>query len=443
MKNYLVLLLLVLSSVAPAAAQTQTAVVPVAPATADLRRETFEQVWRTVRDKHFDPTLGGLDWNKIHEKYEPQLATIKTDDQLYAMLQNMIGELGQSHFNIVPPTALVEEGGKGGAGETGIDLQLIDGEALITRVEPNSPAAAAGIRPGFAVRSIDGKSTAETLQLLKERLAPRKETDELKRLIMSRLILHQINGTSGSNVTLQILDDKDQVREFKLARAEFKGEMSPAFGNFPPQPVEFEAKRIEDSIGYIRFNIWVVLPQMERIRTAVRSMSDARALIIDLRGNPGGIGGMSQGLAGMLTDKQFSLGTMKMRAGEQYFPAYPQAQAFTGTVVILTDAGSASTSEVFAAGMQESNRAIVVGERTAGAALPSVFEKLPTGAIFQYAIGDFKTPGGILIEGRGVIPNVPVALTRESLLAGHDAQLDAAISMAKTTLAPMPLRPKL
>ncbi|HVY69682.1 MAG TPA: hypothetical protein VHH73_07110, partial [Verrucomicrobiae bacterium] len=61
------------------------------------------------------------------------------------------------------------------------------------------------------------------------------------------------------------------------------------------------------------------------------------------------------------------------------------------------------------------------------AALPSFFEKLPAGALFQYAVGDFKTPAGHLIEGDGVTPDVPVQLTRASLLRGHDAQLDAAV----------------
>ena len=78
--------------------------------------------------------------------------------------------------------------------------------------------------------------------------------------------------------------------------------------------------------------------------------------------------------------------------------------------------------------MQATHRATVIGERSLGAALPSVFQKLPTGALFQYAIADFKTPDGVLLEGRGVIPNLEVLLTRQALLAGRDPQLDAAIA---------------
>ena len=115
-----------------------------------------------------------------------------------------------------------------------------------------------------------------------------------------------------------------------------------------------------------------------------------------------------------------------MRTGYQHFAIFPQpplSRAGGGS----TDGGSASTSEIFAAGMQELGRAVVVGERTAGAALPSIIQKLPTGALFQYAIADFRTPKGTLVEGRGVAPDVEVKFTRRALLEGRDPQLDAAI----------------
>jgi carboxyl-terminal processing protease len=168
------------------------------------------------------------------------------------------------------------------------------------------------------------------------------------------------------------------------------------------------------------------MPLMAKIREAIRSMSDASGLIFDLRGNPGGFGGMSSGIAGLLESTRTSLGTMTMRNGRQNFAVIPQANPYLGPVVILIDGLSGSTSEVFSAGMQEIGRALIVGEKSVGAALPSVFQKLPTGARFQYAIADFRTPKGVLIEGRGVIPNVEIKLTREMLLKGGDPQLAAA-----------------
>jgi len=129
----------------------------------------------------------------------------------------------------------------------------------------------------------------------------------------------------------------------------------------------------------------------------------------------------------LLVKEQTSLGSMKSRDNEMKFIVYPQGDTYQGKVVVLTDYGSASTSEIFAAGLQEIGRAKVVGETSAGAVLPSIFDTLPTGAIFQYVISDYKSPKNVLLENRGVIPDTEIKLTRASLLDGRDLQLEEAI----------------
>jgi carboxyl-terminal processing protease len=339
----------------------------------------------------------------------------------------MLGELHQSHFNIIPPEAVVEvDSPEPKGGGIGIDLRLVDGQPTITRVDPQSKAASAGLRPGFVIKKIDDTSAEKIIEMF----AKSKESPAMVNLKITRTFLSKINGTPDTLVRIAYLDEKDQLREVTVTRERLKGEMSQRLGNFPPQYTEFEAKRLSDSIGYIRFNVFV-MSLMDRIRSAISGMKDAPGLIIDLRGNPGGIGGMSIGIAGVLEKERTSLGTMHMREGHQNFAVFPQANAYLGPVVILTDGGSASTSEIFAAGMQELGRAVVVGERTVGAALPSLFQKLPTGALFQFAIGDFRTPKGTLIEGRGVTPDREVKLTRRALLEGRDPQLEAAIEQIR------------
>ena len=110
----------------------------------DARQQAFEIVWRTVKEKHFDPTFGGLDWDKVKEQYAPRVAAVKSDMELYQLLQQMLGELHQSHFNIIPPgTSVADETREPRDGNIGIDLRVINNQAVITRVEPGSKAAAA------------------------------------------------------------------------------------------------------------------------------------------------------------------------------------------------------------------------------------------------------------------------------------------------------------
>lgn len=389
----------------------------------EARREAFDVVWRTVKEKHFDPTLGGLDWDGVRERYAPRVETVKSDSELYALLQQMLGELRQSHFSIIPPEAVIEDAASDPSnGGIGIDLRIIDGLAVITRVDPASAAESAGLRAGFVIKQID-QTIAEKFT---SRVSQAAQSQSMIRLLATRALMSRVEGKTDSTVRLVYLDGNNRQREAVIKREPLGGEMSEPFGNFPAQRTFFEARRLEGGVGYIRFNIFVMI-QLNKVRAAIRSMHDAPGIIIDLRGNPGGIGAMANAIAAMTETRQTSLGTMKMRAGHINFAVFPQKDPFMGKVAILIDGGSASTSEVMAAGMQEIGRAIVVGERSAGAALPSIFTKLPTGALFQFAIGDFRTPKGTLVEGRGVTPDLEVKLSRRELLRGRDSQLDAAM----------------
>src|SRR5262249_18588258 len=95
---------------------------------------------------------------------------------------------------------------------------------------------------------------------------------------------------------------------------------------------------------------------------------------------------------------------------------------------ILVDGCSASTAEIFAQGLKDAKRARVFGTPTAGAALPSIIERLPNGDGFQYAIANYVSDGGRPLEGLGVVLDEEVHPTRSQLLAGRDPILDAALA---------------
>ena len=161
-------------------------------------------------------------------------------------------------------------------------------------------------------------------------------------------------------------------------------------------------------------------------------MRDAPGIVLDLRGNRGGLMALVYGLGGLLETRDVSFGVMRTRAGWFEMRIRPQRAAYRGQLAVLIDGGTQSAGEIFAGGLQESGRATVVGERSAGATLPSAVKELPTGAILQYAFADFVTANGELLEGKGVLPDVSVKLNRRSLLAGHDPQLEAAVGAIQT-----------
>jgi len=152
---------------------------------------------------------------------------------------------------------------------------------------------------------------------------------------------------------------------------------------------------------YVHFNLFFEPDSLNTaFQQAIRTCGNCDGFIIDLRGNPGGIGGLATGVAGWFTDKKDQrLGTMFLRGASMKFVVFPRPETFSGPLAILTDGCSASTSEILAGGMKDLGRARVFGTHTAGAALPSLFTRLPNGDGFQYAIANYISEGGQPLEG--------------------------------------------
>jgi carboxyl-terminal processing protease len=462
----LFLILFVLQSVTHArqSPRVETPAVAAAPpaaaasAEAERRRESFDIVWRTVRENHFDPQFGGVDWDAVRDEFAPRAASARTDRELHGLLQQMLNRLGRSHFNIIPPEAIPatepEEDFRDGVSDDdthggeeprrkgslrateqltygiGIDLRVLNGVAVVTRVEPGSTAARAGLRPGHVLRSIDGQPLSEILRTLK--LVAVYEPSA-RNQIPAEIIVGYVNGPPGTSVKLTYLDGRNRVRRAVVPRERLKGELVPLFQALPAQFVEFETARLRGGVGYVRFNLFAA-PVLDKFCAALRSMQDAPGLVLDLRGNRGGLLGLVYGLGGLLETRSVSFGEMRTRAGRHALAVVPSKNGYRGQLVVLIDAETQSAAEIFAGGVQASGRAVVVGLRSAGATLPSAAKELPTGAILQYAFADFVSADGHPIEGVGVEPNLSVKLNRRGLLAGRDPQLEAALRAIETNV---------
>jgi carboxyl-terminal processing protease len=386
-----------------------------------LNIDSFEKVWTTVRDKHWDKNPGGLDWQAIHEEFRPKIEKGESTEAARALMSEMLRRLKQTHFAIFPATVYddVETAGAGD-GVPGIETRVIDGQALVTRVDPGSPAEKSGIKAGWIVASVKGKELAPVIQKL-------KSDPQIHELTLERAIEARLSGAEGEKLRLGFLDGANKTVTLDVPLEAPRGQVA-RFGNLPAMHVWFESKKLGNT-GYIRFNVFLDLPRvMASFGDAVTSCRDCNGLIIDLRGNPGGIGGMAMGMAGWLIDKPDQhLGTMYMRDANLKFVINPRNPVFKGPVAILIDGSSASTSEIFAGGLKDLGRARVFGTRSAAAALPSMIEKLPNGDGFQYAMANYISEGGKALEGNGVAPDVEVKLARKALLAGQDPVVGAAV----------------
>jgi carboxyl-terminal processing protease len=402
-----------------------------------LNVESFEKVWTTVRDHHWDPTLGGLDWKAVHDELLPAVENASSTAEARAAITRMLDRLHQTHFGIVPAEVYGEMNwpagksarGAQGEGDPGIELRVIDGQAVVTALTPNSPAAGAGILPGWEIVRIDGQKLASGLRLIEKKSAD----STLLELTLVHSVAGRLRGDVANPVRVDFLDGANHPVTRKLERVPPRGQTA-QLGNLPPLPFWVETRKLTPDIGYLRFNMFFE-PEtlMQSVSKILKDCAACRGFVIDLRGNPGGIGGLATGLAGWFIDRKGAeLGTMILRSGQIRFAVFGRPEVFTGPLAVLVDGCSASTAEIFAEGMKDAGRARIFGSRTAGAALPSMIERLPNGDGFQYAVANYISKGGKALEGTGVVPDEEIKLTRRALLDGKDPVLERAMAWIET-----------
>lgn len=384
----------------------------------------FEAICDTIQSKHWEDAPGGKDWNELRATYRPRIEAARTEREARSIMREALGELGQSHFGIVPREIYerVDEEVDEGDGRSGITVRIVDEAPVVIRVE--DPAAAAGVRPGWAIASIDERSLSDELATVG---TAEGLSEGLASLMKSRRVERLLAGDPGETRHLECKDASGRSHSVEFVLTEPTGQRF-RMGLMPEIRVDFEVRDLGD-YGYFRLSAFMDPARiMPEYRQAIRRFADKEGLIIDLRGNPGGIGFMANGLAGhLIAEGTPTLGTMIMRESKIPFVANPQVDVYTGPLAILVDENSASTSEIFAAGLQDIDRAIIIGRKTAGAALPSVFTQLPNGDGFQYAIADFVRPSGGQIEGAGVTPDIVVQYDRKVLAKERDPFIEAAI----------------
>jgi carboxyl-terminal processing protease len=256
------------------------------------------------------------------------------------------------------------------------------------------------------------------------KLDPGKYSDVPWDVLAERMLVGMAGTTVKLALDVGVPDSK--ARELTLERRAAGGGWVKV-GVMSRMPGEFEYKKLTGDIAYIYFSPFFVKQIMNVQKLVKGELKNARALVLDIRNNPGGMMMMPQALGGWLSDKALKFGTMPTRNTVLKLESYPQAGAFSGPIAIIVNEGSASASEIFAAGMQDNKRAVIVGETSSGKCLPASFVLLSGGYRLQTVFGDFLRINGERIEKKGVKPDIEVKITREDLLNDRDPVIEKAV----------------
>lgn len=364
-----------------AAVATETAVAPFKTGLGSSDREQLlDEITGLLEQEYIDPE------------------SINPVEMTYGAAAGLVSSLGDPNTMFVEPVqaAIIEEDMQGSFEGIGATVDLVDGVLTIVQPLPNSPAVRAGIQAGDRVLAVDGQPI-EGMGL------------------MDAITL--IRGPKGTVVALLI--ERDSIKEpftVEVTRDEIEVAI-------------VESRMLDEGIAYVALAEFNAVA-LEQVQQALRELDreDPVGLILDLRNNPGGYLNMAIEIASEFLPRGTLVVTEQQRDQEpNAYTVRRNGQATDIPLVVLVNGGSASASEIVAGAIQYHGRGTLIGVTTYGKGSVQSTHTLRDGSSLRVTIAKWVLPGGRILEGDGIEPDVLVDITPEQAAAGEDPQLDRAV----------------
>ena len=407
-------------------------------ATVQQRLALQAQVVQIVGERYFDPQFGGVDWPAVGQRYAEPAAAAATDAELYLVLKTMVRELNDSHTRVLTPLESLDRR-RYATQTTGAALAVVEGRLAVMDVDADSPAARAGLRRGDVITAIDDHvfdqaffTAALTQPLPRPDIASLEAAPALADEIVRYRQLRAVR-----QVLLRSPDAPPPTSRFSVERAGKRHEV--VVGSAPlVRPPEVRVLRLRSGVAVLRLNHFTASYRNELAR-ALRSVADAPALVIDLRGNPGGDYGQYLWMAQQFLDAERSPLTLVTRSGSaqrrREVEIAAGEQPYLKPLAVLLDRRTASAAELLAVTLFEQRGALLVGESSCGCVVGVRSEFiLPGGGGLRVAETGFVSAGGRRLEGQPLLPTHYVPPT----LADLQADRDRALAVAERALLGQP-----
>ena len=368
-------------------------------------RQVFEEAWRVMKNRFYDPKMHGVNWASAKDKYEAMLPHVADSEELHNLIMEMIGDLNASHTGISGGSRLPTQGPPEDRIATrypGFDLEPdASGFYKVGYIYRKGPADHdyVKIAPGNFILSVNGKElkTTENYWKLFNILPGRK----FEFVVNSKPVtegawtidLEPLTGAAMSNLQYdRWVEDRKQMVS-KLTNGE---------------------------IGYLHIKA-MDAPSLAKFQRDLLENQDKKSLIIDQRFNGGG--GIDQELLQILNQRK----AYQVTRGRDSLDVKRPGSTFFGPMVVLQNERSASDAEMFPDGFRALGLGKLVGVPTSGQVIGTgAFTLLDGSAIRTPGAGVF-TASGENMENFGVPPDVYVDNTPADFLGGHDRQIEKAI----------------
>lgn len=268
--------------------------------------------------------------------------------------------------------ARIQQGGKFGG--LGIETEIIDGYPVVTEVWKDQPADKAGIKVGDIIKTIDGASTQNRAK---------EEVD--------KFLVGQPNSKVGIDVERKISDTESKTLSLSLTRAEIQETSVPFYGMLTPEVGVIKLKIFNDHAGKD------VKDAFDSLKRANPSM---KGIILDLRGNPGGLLLEAVNIVNIFVEKNQHVVSMKgkMEDVNRSFNTLNDPSDTKIPIVLITNSMSASASEIVSGSMQDFDRGVVIGQKTYGKGLVQETKPLSYNTMLKVTIAKYYIPSGRCIQ---------------------------------------------
>jgi C-terminal processing protease CtpA/Prc len=382
---------------------------------AERRRaeQILNLVSKDVQNNFYDPNLKGLDWPALTEQARQRIRSAEELGEMNGAISALLFQLHDSHTVFIPQKRKIKA-------VYGFEAQPFGNDIFVYQLDKDGPAAKAGLQLGDQIVGVNNlNAVRETFFDMMEYLTvldPRVELDvEVAQHGSIRLV----------KVPATVIP---QPAQYFFTFIE-TGRDSGAQEHF------YDFKDYSDGIRYLRVRTFV-MPSTE-IVGMIKPIRDAKAVVLDLRGNGGGAEQTMVDLIGPFVGEPFEMAQLVSRRKPESIRVKPLSPHITCPLFILVDSASASASEMFARSMQIHKRAIVIGDRSSGRVNRAGFFWQPIGSWegvefgTEIAVSKVIMEDGEVLETHGVTPDEFCIPTPTDLRGNKDPCLDRAVAMAR------------
>lgn len=385
---------------------------------AERRRaeQVLNLVSKDVRDNYYDDSLKGLDWPFLTEQARQRIRTAEGLGQMNGAISGLLYQLHDSHTVFVPQKRKIKA-------EYGFKAQPFGNDIFVYQIDKDGPAAKAGLQLGDQIVGMNNLNAVRGTYFDMVRyltvLDPREELD---------VEVAQQESTRMVKVPARVIPVPPQYffTFFETGRDPDTHELY------------YEPKDYGDGIRYLKVRTFAS-PYTE-IVGMTRPLKDAKTVILDLRGNPGGKLSTMLDFIGKFVNEPFEMASSISRKKMEPIKVKPASPHITCPLLILLDSASASASEMFARSMQIHKRAVVIGDRSSGRVNVAHFFWQPMGSWkgvefgTEIAVSKVVMEDGKGLEDQGVIPDELCIPTAADLREEKDPCLNRALTMARAAI---------